>query len=83
MDLFSVVVATPEGLRSHATRYPGRDPLLCGRGIVMSSFSWALLRQEIHRIIDVCRSDTWEGTVPKLQRYFSWEYEDYIMKRND
>jgi hypothetical protein len=83
LDLFSIVVATPEGLRAHATRYPSQDILISGRGLVMSNFSWTLLRREIDNIVNKCRADSWDDIVLKLQRYFQWEYEDYIMEGDD
>ena len=74
-DLFQVMVATPEALRSRAT---GGAVLLVDRAtLVVNELSWKTLMQELGRIVEVCCGSDWNESVLKLQRYLRWEYEDY------
>ena len=78
-DTFSVMVATPEGLLEHAT--PDADGVLTKRGtIVLREFSWNVVRRVLSGILAQCRAENWQQAVPKLQRYFLWEFEDYIQE---
>ena len=73
-DIFQVVVATPEGLRARA-----RANVIAERGtLVVSEYSWRDLRRSIQSIVERCESPTWSESALKLQRYFEWEYEDYV-----
>jgi hypothetical protein len=74
-DLFQVVIATPEGLR----RLPASAScVLSDRAlIVFDRFDWGLVRKELNDILIACAASTWSESVLRLQRYFSWEYEDY------
>lgn len=73
-DLFQVVVATPEGLRASAT-----GPIIADRAtIVVSEYSWGQVRRTVEQIVERCQAPTWEESVLKLQRYFRWEYEEYV-----
>jgi hypothetical protein len=75
-DLFQTVVATPEGLRKHA-----RDELISKRGtLVLSSYSPQILRKVLEEILSECSAENWNESVLKLQRYFFWEYEDYVQE---
>jgi hypothetical protein len=75
-DLFQVVVATPEGLR----RLPAdANAVLSDRGaLILAEFSWPRLHATLHRILRECGAEDWSAAVLRLQRYFLWEYEDYI-----
>ena len=77
-DIFWFVAATPEGIRSHAKNHP----ILKRATIVFSEFSWDVLYKTIDEIVIDCASIDWSKTVAKLQRYFQWEYEDYVMDGN-
>jgi hypothetical protein len=76
-DLFQIIVATPEGLR---TLTPTEPPVLTDRAtLVLTEFSWPALHRVLARIVRECAADDWSATVLRLQRYFRWEYEDYTV----
>ncbi len=74
-DIFQVYIATPAGL----LRTPPVDQkVIRNRAtIVLSEFSWPLLRRTLEKILNDCRDETWDRSLLKLQRYFEWEYEDF------
>lgn len=73
-DLFQVVVATPEGLRAGAG-----DGVIADRAtIVVSEYSWIQVQRAVEQIVERCEAPTWEEAVLRLQRFFRWEYEDYV-----
>jgi hypothetical protein len=73
-DLFGLMVATPEGLRRYA-----KKEVISERGLlVLSEFSWEIVHKALDRILRECAGDTWNESVLRLQRYFRWEYEDYV-----
>lgn len=73
-DLFQVVVATPEGMRAGATK-----PVIADRAtIIVSEYEWAQIQRTVEQIVKRCQAPTWEESVLRLQRYFKWEYEDYV-----
>ena len=75
-DLFQVLVATPEGLRAAA-----REGVIADRAtIVISDYSWLQIQHAVQGIVERCEAPTWEEAVLKLQRYFRWEYEDYVQE---
>jgi hypothetical protein len=45
--------------------------------LVLSSYSYAVLRDHVQRVVDRCEAETWPEVCANLQRYFQWEYEDY------
>jgi hypothetical protein len=74
-DIFQLIVATPEGLRARA-----RGPVISERGaLILSEYSGAIVRRSIQSIVERCASETWVESVTKLERYFEWEYEDYVV----
>jgi hypothetical protein len=73
-DLFYVTVATPEGLRANAR---GRDVIARRAVLVLSEFSMRVLRATVAEIVASCEAPTWSESCAKLERYFTWEYEDY------
>lgn len=73
-DIFSLMVATPEGLR----RYAKKDVISERALLVLSEFSWEIVHQALDRILEKCAADSWNESVLRLQRYFHWEYEDYV-----
>jgi hypothetical protein len=73
-DLFSLTVATPEGLRRYA-----KTDVISERGLlVLSEFSWEMVHRALDRILEVSAAESWNESVLRLQRYFRWEYEDYV-----
>lgn len=72
-NLFYVKMATPEALRHRARDFPIAEH----RVLVVDKFNYELLRRAIEDILEKCTRDTWEDSCVALQRYFSWEYEDY------
>ena len=75
-DVFQVMVATPEGLRRYATA-----EIITNRStIVFANFSWSGLRHEIRRTVNACSAASWPESMMKLQRFFRWEYEDYVQE---
>jgi len=73
-DLFQTIVATPEGLRQASGRF---GPVVSTRGLmVVSKFSWQLVRNTLTEIVVSCAAEDWPRSVLKLERYFIWEYED-------
>jgi hypothetical protein len=73
-SLFQIMVATPEGLRRNA-----KETIISERGmLVLSEFSWKIVHDALDRIIASSAGDSWQETVLRLQRYFFWEYEDYV-----
>lgn len=77
-DLFHVVVATPEGLRHYGR---GKQLLAERATLVLAEYSWTILRSSVEAIVKRCQSATWEESLLKLQRYFAWEYEDYVLTK--
>ncbi|HVV50847.1 MAG TPA: Imm8 family immunity protein [Polyangia bacterium] len=73
-DLFQILVATPEGLRSR-----GQGDVISERALlVVSKFSWKLVHSTLSRIVNRCAKKNWIDSVSSLQRYFEWEYEEYV-----
>ncbi|MFC1685297.1 Imm8 family immunity protein [Pseudomonadota bacterium] len=74
INLFYVTLATPESLRKHrAGSY-----LVKNRTLVISEYSYVAVHSLILEILDACSRDTWNESCNVLQRYFQWEYEDYV-----
>jgi hypothetical protein len=73
-NLFYVKVATPEALRRRAKGFLIVDR----RVMVIEKFDYELLRSSIEGILEKCDRDNWDDSCLALQRYFAWEYEDYI-----
>lgn len=75
INLFYVTLATPESLR----RYIVGPCLAKNRTILISEYSYQIVMNIILEILDDCTRETFEESCTVLQRYFSWEYEDYSM----
>jgi hypothetical protein len=74
-NLFSLLVATPEGLRRVADTYsnyyfPDRAVL------IFSTYSWNALMERINRILGQCSRNSWQESLLCLRQFFKWEYED-------
>ncbi len=72
-NYFYVKVATPEALRKRSKNFLISD----NRVIVIDYFDYYLLRKVIENILKKCTRENWDESCLVLQRYFSWEYEDY------
>lgn len=73
-NLFYVTLATPEALRTH------RKGLILSenRTIIVDRYDYDTTRNQLKEIIKKCQRDTWIECCQVLQRYFMWEYEDYV-----
>jgi len=69
-DLFSVFVATPQGLSR-------KKNMSIKKIVVLQEYSWESLYQKLLDIIESSAEDSWEGSVENLQKYFDWEYQGY------
>lgn len=70
---FNVCVATPEALRSRAKEFL----ISPNRLIVVDCFDYFLLKRTIQDIINKSKRRNWSDTCIVLQRYFSYDFEDY------
>ena len=77
-DLFNIVVATPEALRSREKEESNtiRDRAT----FIVSDYDWLDIQRALEAIVQKCESDSWVTSIQWLQRYFKWEYEDYQME---
>ncbi len=76
-DVFQVLIATPEGLR---VVDPNDDFVLSDRAcLIVREYSWKNILKKINQIVKVCSANDWVESTIRLQRYFQWEYEDYLM----
>ena len=76
INMFYVVLATPEALRLRR-----KGPFLVeNRTLVVSDFDYDAIVSGIKSILEKCNRETWEESCQVLQRYFDWEYEDYIQE---
>lgn len=73
INYFYVKIATPEALRKRAKRFLISE----NRMIIIDRFDYKLLLESINNILKKCTRDNWDESCYMLQRYFSWEYEDY------
>lgn len=76
-DLFQVIVATPEALRAKSK--VGAIVIRERSTLVVSNYAWREINKSLEDIVRKCESETWAISTSNLQRYFSWEYEDYKM----
>ena len=71
-DLFYVLVASPEALRSRT--YLGKC-FLNRHLLIVREYDWPAILAEVHQVIEACESTTWLETAHKLSRWFHWEFE--------
>lgn len=74
---FQVGVCTPKGMMSYALEN-GLSLISDRNLIVMSEYSFKTLEEALNGILLKCKSDNWDTSVLKLQRYFLWEHEYVI-----
>lgn len=72
-NYFYVKVATPEALRKRARNFL----IVENRVIIIDYFEYFSLVKIIRNILEKCTKESWDESCCMLQRYFSWEYEDY------
>ena len=73
-DIFEVMVATPEGVKRHAGKI---STIISSKLIiVVDNYRWDSVFHYCEKLVADCYSETWEGVVYKLSRFFTWEYED-------
>lgn len=73
-ELFQLLVATPEALRTEQTLpfcFSGRHCL------IVKHYDWTLIRDWLRRVVDEVEADTWPQVARRLSRYMKWEFEDY------
>ena len=76
-DIFQVMVATPDGLK----RGSEHEEVIVDRGvIILHRFSWPILRRALDAVVKKCECNDWIEASTRLQRFFFWEYEDYVME---
>lgn len=74
VNFFYVSLATPEALM----KYRKAPYLVKNRTLVVSEYSYDELISLINEILESSTRKTWEESCSVLQRYFDWEYEDYL-----
>jgi hypothetical protein len=80
-DTFDVMVATPQGLLERANA-DENGAVVRRATLVLRTFSWAALRKIVDSIVYECCAEDWPRSVLRLQRYFRWEFEDYVQADN-
>jgi hypothetical protein len=77
VQLFEVLVATPEALRKRA----GNRPYVLGRHhLIVMEYDWPKIQNYLRGLVQSCASNTWEEVAARLSRHFHWEYEDYVQE---
>lgn len=75
-DIWEVNIATPKGLLR--TSFRECQHVISTRSlIVLERYSWRVLKETIEEIVSECDHEDQRVWQWKLQRFFSWEYEDY------
>ena len=76
-DDYQTVVATPKGIEEAMTAHNVKS---FDRNLMVYKFySFDQVKEDIETIAANCQCDTYEESTLKLQRYFLWEYEDYVL----
>ena len=73
-NMFYVTLTTPEALRKRRSEHV----LSRGRILIVDDYDYDLVRKLVLEIIAGCSAMQWDDSCAYLQRYFQWEYEDYI-----
>ncbi len=75
-DIFELLVGSPQGLQTLAK---SDTNIVSDRGLlVIKSFIWPDIAAHLSSIVASCGGDNWITVSQNLQRYFHWEYEDYM-----
>jgi hypothetical protein len=72
-ELFTVVVCTAEALKSH---YAGKTPRGLRHHLLVEAYDYETVRRHIEKICDRVEGETWRDIGERLNRYFTWEFED-------
>jgi len=75
-DIFSCVIATPEALMKQMV--DGKKVLSDRALIVVNGFDWPTIYKHLSEIVERCSDENQITEQWKLQRFFLWEYEDYV-----
>ena len=54
-----------------------RSRLFSRSTLILMAYNRQVIIDEIRRIVQTCQSNTWDGSVENLRRYFDWEYDNY------
>ncbi|MCG8347040.1 MAG: Imm8 family immunity protein [Chloroflexales bacterium] len=73
-DLFSIMIATPEAIRAHATLGPC---FFARHWLIVREYRWERIMAVIQERLAACEAETWDAMVLRLARSFHWEFEDY------
>jgi len=76
-DIFEVVIATPLGLVGKART--GSNIIADRAILIVASYDRKEVLEHLGSILSKCASESWVESSQKLQRYFHWEYEDYVL----
>lgn len=76
-DVFSIRVATPDGLSS----LDGEGNIIAERPLlVVREYDSEVILEWLERVVSRCEADSWTSCVDNLRRYFDWEYDSYKEK---
>jgi len=73
-NMFYATLASEEGLRfKNIDNAAGMKIIPCNN----DSYDFALIKNEIIRLLDHCSKNSWDESCKELSKHLSWEYEDY------
>lgn len=75
-DIFQIVVCTPEALRREEKL--DTDIIVDRALLVVKQFRWGTIEKHLETVVASCEDRSWVEVSQKLQRFFHWEYEDYV-----
>ncbi len=70
-ELFQFTVITPSAMAKLDCPRWGRSLL------VVESFSWPSVQTAVEKLLRHCSGKTWSEVGTKINRYLSWEFDDY------
>jgi len=77
-DIFQIVVSTPQGMQGKAR--PGSNIIDDRSTLIVERYDREEVRRHLEEVVAKCDSDSQIEWQWKLQRYFRWEYEDYVVE---
>jgi hypothetical protein len=78
-DIFHLRVCTPDNVEDSCSD----DFCICIKHtLVVKKYDYAKIRQFIEGLIDEVRGDSWPSIATELNKYFGWEFEDYVSHLN-
>jgi hypothetical protein len=84
-NYFSLVVASPEGLRlnhngevkdAFAKRMKNHKGLAKNGLLIIQDYSWKKLEGKLQEILKSSENDCWSDSIYELRKHFFWEYEN-------